>query len=262
MRQVGLVLIIWGFLAVTPALAQTDPSFTISPAKREFVMEAGQSASYVVSVTNNLGAEREFAVTTQALEGQDPYSLLPYLDVPVSRLVIGNGETASFTVNIAIPPNAPPAGLLAGVQVATVPSNDGAARLSAALQSLIFVRVNGEVEEAGELRRFGVLGGPLQFFKDEIKFYFSYQNEGNVYLNPYGGIDLERVIAWGKEGSLAVSPNFVLPQETKTREVKFLPQRSCGLYKATLNLNRGYEDVVDRDSTWLFFCPVLKFNLW
>lgn len=262
MRRFASILIIGSFLAVPAALAQTDLSFTISPAKREFVVEAGQSVSYVVSVTNNLGAAREFTVTPQSLPGQGPYSLLPYLDLSTSRLTVGNGETASFTVNAAIPAEAPPGGLLAGIQVATVPPKDGAAKLSAALQSLIFIRVEGEVKESGELKKFGILGGPFQLLKDEIKFYFSYQNDGNVYLNPYGGIDLERVIAWGKEGSLAVSPNFVLPKDTKTREVKFLPQRSCGLYRATLNLNRGYGDVVDRESAWLFFCPMLKFKLW
>lgn len=254
MRQFWLALIIFGFLGVGSAAAQTDPSFTISPAKREFVVEAGQSVSYVVSVTNNLGSTQQFAVTAQALEGQDPYSLLPYLTVPTSRLTINDGETANFTVNIAVPNNAPPAGLLAGIQVATIPSDRGVAKLSAALQSLIFIRIEGEVNEVGELNRFGVLGGPIQLLKDEVKFYFSYQNEGNVYLNPYGGIEVNKIVAWGKEGSLVVAPNFVLPQQTKTREVKFLPQGACGLYRATLNLNRGYDDVVDQDSTWLVVC--------
>ncbi|MBP9855772.1 MAG: hypothetical protein KBC48_00480 [Candidatus Pacebacteria bacterium] len=253
----SLVLAIW---LGSPALVLAmDPSFTIGPAKNEFTLLPGGSVTKNIAVTNNLGRSSEFTIKVSDFKDTPvQYALKNYLTLGTTKLIIPNGESATVPVTVTLPANLPPTGLYAAVNIIASPAaQGGGAQVSTAISSLFFVRVAGEATPAGALTAFGPIGGAIQLFKNSFNFHYSFRNDGNIYLNPYGAITIERRLAIGKEGQLPVLPNFVLPGETRLREVKFLPTYSCGWFKATLQLNRGYDDIIDTKNTSFFTCSPL-----
>jgi hypothetical protein len=265
----GLVSLM--FLA--PFLAGAAPSFTLSPVKQEFSLAPGQSKIGSVMITNNLGREAVFELRVEDLTPADrpeevlalggdggPYSLKRYLILPRPTTEILDGQTLDLPFEINLPPETPPGGLQGAIVVTSRPVGDpaGGTQVAVALSALVFVRVEGEVSERGATVSFGPIGDWWQVGQSAVRFHFSFHNQGNVYLNPYGGIDLRPILAWGGRSAAVIEPNFVLPGSIRLREVVWQPETRCGLYAAQLNLNRGYTrpaNVIDHLDSRLLICP-------
>ena len=69
-------------------------------------------------------------------------------------------------------------------------------------------------------------------------------------------------MGWGRWRAIVVAPNFILPDSTRIREVIAPANGFCGFYRATLKLNRGYDNIIDQRSKVLVVCyPNLGFSL-
>ena len=101
--------------------------------------------------------------------------------------------------------------------------------------ALFFVKVHGEVKQSGKLNS-------LTFVANSLNIEF--QNDGDIYLNPYGIINVYEYYTRKLVSKLVVDPWFVLPRSTRTRSV-LINGLDGGKYTAEITLNRGYENFID-----------------
>ncbi len=264
---IALVLF-FGFNFTVPNLFAQESSFTLKPGKLETEIQAGEEKTLFLAVTNNLGADYDFKLMVEDVsfkEGEGlifhqdnlgPYSLKNYISFEQDVFTILNEQTVELAIKVSLPENTPPGSRHAVVLISPIftPSG-GEAFVSSEIGSLVFVKIAGEVVESGELASFKVLDNFI--FNDEaLAFNVAFNNTGNTYLNPYGVIKIKGL--WGKETIVPIDPWFVLPNSIRSRDI-LGELLASGFYQAEINLNRGYDDVVDKEtvSFWVINWGVL-----
>ncbi|OHA57730.1 MAG: hypothetical protein A2114_02530 [Candidatus Vogelbacteria bacterium GWA1_51_14] len=261
-------LAIW--LLAYPVWAQeTRPSFSITPAKAEFTVLPGETTIGRLEITNNLGRTIRFSIGLEDVTAGDGvtepikllgddlglYSLKPYVVPSAYSLTIPNGDTQTLNFELKVPVSAPAGTRHGAITVTAAAAGTGGARANSQLASLIFLRIPGETAALGQVTGFGLLNGPI-VLGDEPQFFATFANDGNVYLNPYGLIILEPMMALpGRE--IVVSPNFVLPGGQRIIEAgeRTLNWRLAGWYRAELKLNRGYNNLLDDRQVTVLIIP-------
>lgn len=280
MNNWRLILVVMASLNLAmglPASAQApaEPSFSLTPAKRELLLAPGQSSTVTFYLDNNLGREATFTIGVEDIApaagtavqllgaSTSPYSLKPFLSLPAREFSVPAGGRHALVIGVDVPLDWPPSGQYAAITVGIEPATGGGeTKVSTRLGALLFVKVAAGGEASGALTRFGVIGGWWQVFKPKTVFHFSVKNDGRTYLNPYGAIILNKKLGWGPEGSLRVEPNFVLPGSTRLREVELRDRRLCGWYQAELALNLGFNNQVERRVAPLLICSMLQLPSW
>ncbi|HSE34988.1 MAG TPA: hypothetical protein VLB83_02605, partial [Candidatus Paceibacterota bacterium] len=128
------------------------------------------------------------------------------------------------------------------------------------LASLVFLRIEGETTEAGELGSFGVVGDKRVVRSPNedapLGLYLTFSNTGTVHLNPYGEIAITPM--FGEPTRYVLDPWAVLPGSTRTREVPLIAPLAPGSHRLTLSLNRGYGDIVDTAEIQIWVLPTTK----
>jgi hypothetical protein len=259
---------IW--LLAYPVWAQeARPSFSISPAKAEFTVLPGETITSRLEITNNLGRTVRFNIGLEDIaagdEATEPikllgddlglYSLKPYLIPGAYSLTIPNGGTRALNFELSVPLSAPAGTRHGAITVTALAEGAGGARANSQLGALIFLRIPGETVADGQVTAFGPLGGRV-VWGSAPRFFVTFANSGNVYLNPYGLIVLEPVIALpGRE--IVISPNFVLPGGQRIVEAgeEGMNWRLAGWYRAELKLNRGYNNLLDERLATVLIIP-------
>ncbi len=243
------------------------PDFVIFPARQEMSLAPGKETIRQISVINRLGhtalfrlSVEDFTAGTGAspveLLGDElgPYSLKNYLFLDRSEFRLGAGQTTTLNLKIALPSEAPPGGLYGAVTVTAVNESDRSnAQVSSSAASLFFVKITGPVKESGMLQSF-TSRPAFNFTGKPISLAFSYANEGNVYVNPYGGIKVRNIFGQ-TVAVMPIDPWFVLPQSSRIREVSWSPGYHFGWYRATVQLNRGYQNSIDEKTVSLILLP-------
>lgn len=246
------------FLSVIflPALAQAA-SFSLKPVKQEIILEPGIKTRESVTVTNNLGYNSYFQIKLKNIELDRPgvYPLTDFLSLTEEEIIVAAGQTKTFYFDINIPAGTAPGGAYGYLQVIAHPNlqTTGEAGVSAALGSTVFVRIKGPIKEKGQLISFGIVGREFKL-GTPFWWHFSFENSGNIYLNPYGKVLLTNRLI-GTKTLVDIPPGSVLPGQTKLFEVKTDNLGLPGLYSAVLLLNRGYNNEVDMMETSFWFLP-------
>ena len=249
--------------------------FVVGPGKTEMRLDAGQSATKTLVVTNRYGTEMRFRFKVEDFTASDksnevirllgdekgPYSLKDYIKPETDSIVLKHGERAKIQVTVSIPADATPGGLYGAVIVTTEPpegvdTNDtqvgGSIVLESRIASLFFVRINGDVNEGGSLTSFQ---SDAKFYKSgPVQMTYAYQNTGSIYESPYGVIEVTNLYGT-KVDEISVSPYFVMPGSTRTESKTLSRDFMIGRYKATLKLNRGYGDTIDAKSVTFWVLP-------
>ncbi|MCR4329105.1 MAG: DUF916 domain-containing protein [Candidatus Roizmanbacteria bacterium] len=256
-------------LVALPALAAGDALY-LAPAKQEFVMNPGEQRSVVVTVENRssttlslsvdvedvgAGADSKTAVVPLGERIPGEYSLAAYTLLSETSLVLPPGVQRTVEAQIALPPTVTPGGHYGALMFSTYPqATTGTTRVVTRIGGLLFVRVAGDVREEGLLMRFGTRSGKKVSFSTELPLVLEYKNIGNVHLNPYGVVTLTPW--WGRsERTFAVDPWYVLPGGARSRDI-FLPRIVIpGRYLLTLQLNRGYGDILDTQTISVWILP-------
>jgi hypothetical protein len=250
--------------------------FVVGPGKIELSIEPGESETVNLLVSNRMGDDRIFTLTVEDVRGSDnpeetvvllgddrgPYSLRDYLSYEEVEFELMHGTRAVVPVTVSVPANAEPGGYYGSVLVSTAskpnattsPQEHGATRVISRIGALFFVRVPGEVAEAGSLAAFGTLDSSAVFARGPIQFSVSFQNSGSVHLNPHGEIRIRNL--FGHEvGVVPVSPWYALPDSIRFREVSWDRVHLLGYYTAEARINRGYGGIVDTATTSFFVIP-------
>ncbi len=247
-----------GFVLAAPAQAAPPGFVSITPTKREITVNPGETRLVELTVESTLDQAISFELRVSDLIAGE-HSLINEVTAPDTIFTLAPGQSLSVPIEIKMPATAYP-GTRHG-QISVVIKNQSAnlgnaqAAVTTALNSLLFIRVPGEVKESGRLDRFGLLGGsPLLNAGERTGFYIAFHNDGNSYLNPYG---LIKILNWrGRElGFAVIDPWYVLPGTTRIRDIPdlILP---AGIYRATLDLNRGYDNVIDSKQIWFAVYPL------
>jgi hypothetical protein len=239
--------------------------FVLGPGKVDLVLEPGEKSTQQITVTNRLGQDMNFKVGVEDFSGsydtdqtivllgdkKGPYSMKDFIKPETTEFTLKHGERITIPVEIDIPKDTQPGGLYASVLVSTVPDskvaeNQGQAKIISRLGTLYFVRVAGEVNEAGYLQNFKVTPPANGFYeKGPIPFEIYYKNEGNVHLKPTGTIKIENML--GKkvgEVTINIDPNenyFVMPNSLRKMVKSWEGSFLIGKYTATLTMNSNYQ---------------------
>jgi hypothetical protein len=174
-------------------------------------------------------------------------------------------ERANFSFAINVPADAQPGGHYGALILSTSPPDQIATEgvgVSAQVGVLIFVRVSGEVREAGSIAEFGFKNPKVWYNHLPIDFFLRFENSGNTHLRPTGNLFIKN---WfGRQvASIALNSDFraILPRSVRRFDFgwgdkaedsgDFLAQLSrewkhfaIGKYEATVALNYGSEGKV------------------
>ncbi len=272
------------FCGVSPLYAQTLPSgaFIVSPVKQELSINPGETK--VVTVTLSNGTQYPLTITpsyedieagAQESATDEPIKLLGtqssknsltgIITLPIKPFDLLSGKKIEVPVTIQVGKDIIPGGKygsvvwafkIAGVSGTSFPAN---VAVESRIASLFFVRVLGETRESGALVAFELFNNanttPPPDSKNPLRFQVAFENTGNVHLNPYGRITVSGMLS--NEKVLIIDPWVVLPNATRMREIDLFDGLLPGLYHAHLELNRGYDDVVDERDVTFWVMPTM-----
>lgn len=178
----------------------------------------------------------------------DGATLGEWMQVSSEAYTIPPEGSLSIPVSIQVPPGASPGGHYAALLIGTRPPSDSGMRVATAqiISSLFFVRIDGEVEEYGQVRSFRPSSRFVQTPTND--FLIRFENTGNVHLQPQGEIVIENM--WGRErGLIPINQKTqfgnVLPDSIREFEFTWSGEPSfsdIGRYTATLVLGYGYDE--------------------
>ena len=251
--------------------------FVIGPGRFQIELEPGESQTVELMVSNRMGDGRIFSFNTEDTEGsrdgsaavtllgerEGPYTLRDFISVPHEEFYLEHGQRARVPVTVSLPPDAEPGGRYGSLltSIITNPHEledpSGAQAASAVISrigTLFFVTTPGDIDRDGELQNFGTINQQTFFNSGPISFLIEYENRGTVHTTPYGIVTITNAL--GEEvGSLQLDPWFVMPDSLRTREVSWDREFLIGRYTATIELNRGYDDIVDEMSYSFWVIP-------
>lgn len=279
----ALIAVLFGVSVSTTFGAEpTIPtgSFVVRPAKVELAIAPGGSETRSLTLTNSTALPlsvkvsfEDVAPRTQISLVDDPivllgadggeYPLRELVSTKEESVTILSGTSVDVPITIRIPKNTTPGGHYGSVVftftpifTGTVSQNENVA-IESRLATLFFVRVTGEAKEEGGLIEFGLFNNskttrsPTQ--DTPLRFQVAFENTGTVHLNPYGRISIAPI--WGKSVVLPIDPWAVLPSGTRMREINLHDSLSIGYYTATIEQNRGYQDIVDTREVHFWVMP-------
>ncbi len=263
------------------ASAETLPSgaFIIKPAKAELTLLPGESKTIIVTLQNGTPSPllvdvsfEDIAASTQSSSVDDPikllgagkgaYSLKDMLTTPKEHFDLLSKNETQVPVTITAPKDALPGGRYGSVVFSFAPSQKTAGSpatvaIKSRLAASIYLRIGGSVKEEGSVIAFGLFNDaktvPLPSSDSPLRFQVSFENTGDVHLDPYGKLSVSGI--WGSEHVVSIDPWVVLPGATRMREIDVLDELSPGYYTARLELNRGYKDIIDTKAVTFYVLP-------
>ncbi|HEY4514719.1 MAG TPA: hypothetical protein VJJ22_01005 [Candidatus Paceibacterota bacterium] len=226
----------------------------VSPAHREIFVEPGDSKSFVIALTNNIGREGVFTLGSEdfgvdELNGEPELlgsvsgtnSIKEYIKAPYREIAVRSGETVNIPITVSVPLDEHKQSLFGALTIGMVngdSKNVTGAKLSSRIAVGIFVRTSEEQEAVGRLVTFGSATGKHFFDHGPISMIISYSNDGGVYLTPGGTITVTNIFGRPTE-TRVVTPWYVLPNSIRSKTEQLGSKYSFGRYKATLRINNG-----------------------
>lgn len=242
--------------------------FVLNPGKVEIALNPGETVTKEITVLNRSGVAIDFKVELEDFSGSQkdnenisllgtatgPYSLKDYLKPELNNFTLQHGEQMTLPVVISVPKDSRPGGLYAAVILAGQvggqnPSASAQVKAISRIASLFFVRVSGETDDSGQLIGFNS-DHNFYFGGSKIVFDFTFGNTGNVYLSPYGDLTVKNL--WGQPVfAKKVFAYYVMPNSARSQKEVWQNNLFGGAYRATIKLNRGYDNLADQRSIWL-----------
>lgn len=285
-KKLTYALFAIGLLAiVSPASAfqtrtldnvKVEGDFIVGPGKMELFLSPGESTTRELTVTNRTGKALNVILDLEDFTGDNtgaakllgeergPFTLKNYIKPEKPEFKLAHGEQVKMDINVDIPSNAEPGGLYGAVIVRAVPWLDakdsttgsevkGQVSVTSRLATLVFVRVKGDVKEEGRLKSFT---SDKKFYSSApVNLNLNYENNGKVHLNAYGTIEISN-LAGKKIDNIDIPPFFVMPGFSRIVPFAWDKELAFGRYTARLQLNRGYQDIVDEMSVNFWIIPM------
>lgn len=278
---VALLLVF--FSGIGTALAEGDMTtgtFVIRPAKVELTINPGQETVTMLTLSNGTAlplsvtasyedvapvAQQSPADESVVLLGKNggAYPLKDLFSTPKKSFDLLSGEEVQVPISVKVPEGVEAGGRYGSVVFTFTPvlksglPQAANIAIESRIATLFFVRVLGNTKEEGSLRAFGLFNNAktssIPSEENPLRFHFTYENSGSVHTNPYGRLTL--VPLFGDTKTIIIDPQAVLPGATRMREVEVRDNLSVGFYRAHLELNRGYGDIVDEDEVSFWIMP-------
>ncbi len=244
------------------ATAQSGVSITVAPTLVELNMEAGEVWRSSIKVVNTntfpltvstipahfapTGERGQGSVVPESEVPNDEELLVNWLTVENTEITILPGQSAQVPFIIETPPDAAPGSHFGALQVSTVPplsAQQVGLNTSQVISSLLFVRIAGDITEAGDIRSFTATDSWQTEPRTELTVRF--ENTGNVHVRPVGEIVIRNI--WGTErGRIPVNYNTsfgnALPGTIREYQFAWSKEPSLldiGYYAAEVSLAYG-----------------------
>lgn len=240
-------------LVVWPLTSTAETKVGLSPARVELDLMTGQRVLQIFTLKNY--SDQTITVSPKVADvvpSDSPalaYQLLAETSTSsyaLSSIVeesslgasyrIAPGQSQAVPIYFSLASSSPVAEAYGTILFSIGSGASSTVKLTTEIGALVFARISGQGEERGALLDFGPVS--------EDRLRIIYANRGSLKLNPYGGLMLRQW--WGKKlASRAIEPWFVLPQSERWLDVA-VDDWPAGYYWVTLELNRGYNNEVDR----------------
>ncbi len=257
-----VLCVVWS-LFVTVAYAQSGLSITVSPTLFDITAAPGQVWQSELRIINsnlydltiytenvNFGTDGEtgrpnfLKIFESETQGE---TLAEWVSVDEGPILVRRQEAVSIPFTVTIPENTPPGGHYAAILVGTraTENTDGliGAQTAQFVSSLLFLRVDGDIDESGRIRSFRTNRRISQ--KADLDFSLRFENTGNVHVLPRGEIEIFNM--WGQSRGLIPinqGTNFGRVLQNSIRDFNFswsgnISPLDIGRYKATVTLSYG-----------------------
>lgn len=274
-------LFLVGLASATAYTVESHPEtpienrFIVGPAKLEAEIKAGNLRVLTVNLENRTGKEKSFRLSFEDFLGssntentvtllgdkKSQFSLKDYLFVPEREVKLKHGDQVKIPITVTIPAVESPGGKFGALIISAESANkligqksNTQAAVIGRIATLFFIKVPGKVKEEAKLVSFFIKNNRKIFLSGKIELRITMENSGNVNLNPYGGITVKNIFGEAIN-KIPIEPWFVLPDSVRTRDVEINLPSAIGLYSATLEINRGYSDIVDVREVKFFILP-------
>lgn len=229
-------------------------SLEVNPPKLELFGNPGDTLFEKIKVRNDDEAPATYSMgvedfTASDEEGgvafvEDPnaprtsYSLASWITVDPPRFVVPGGGEKVINVTIKIPKDGEPGSHFASVQVSLAPATPvaGSASVESKLNSLILLRVSGNITEKVTLDSFKASDSYFQH--GPIDFVLRAKNEGNVHLVPTGTITVKDGFN-RKVKEIPLRGATILPGTARISKTTWEDKNMIGRYTATLVATYG-----------------------
>jgi hypothetical protein len=245
----------------------------VGPAKVELFLDPGEKVDKEIMITNRTGETVDFGLGIEDFIGskdvnqsvvflgqeKGPYSLKDLIIPEIRNFTLKHGQRINIPIQVSIPEDADPGGRYGVVFAIVNPKNNtsssanaGQVAIVARAGVLFFVRVNGQVQEGGQLKEINLA---KSFYEaGPISLGLLFENTGSVHLTPYGTIEIKNLLG-RTVGTIEVDPWFVMPDSLRLREIKWGNGFLFGKYTVVASINRGYGDIVDQKSATFWVIP-------
>jgi hypothetical protein len=259
-----LVIFTFSFLPFHFLSAQNSFTLTITPPIFQMTATPGQDWSSAIKVVNNNpyditvyanvmnftaegeGGSGKFIPSNNTKDVPGGFSLASWLEVSKQPIFIRAEQSVSVPFTLHVPESAEPGGHYGAILIGTEPppkTSGSSVRVSSQLSSLFLLRVNGDVNEEGDIRSFSTEKGWYE--EPHANFALRFENKGNVHLLPRGDITIYNM--WGKErGKVFFNQESefgnVLPKSIRKFTFEWAGEQNffdLGRYKAVATLAFG-----------------------
>lgn len=252
--------------------------FVVGPGRFELQLAPGQSRTVELMVSNRMGEGKVFSFDIEDAEASDttdggiellggetgPYTIKDFISVPYEDFYLEANTRARIPVTISLPPDAEPGGRYGSILTSIISRevDDGAAAgarpatvIVSRIATLFFVTTPGEIDRQSELIDFATRNNQTFFSTGPIQLDIVTENFGTVHTNPSGMLTITNML--GEEvGLVELERWFVMPNSVRTRTVDWDREALFGRYTATVEVNRGYGEIVDIMSVSFWVIPI------
>jgi len=284
MKKISFIIFILFFSSL---IAETVSATTIISPLLEMSVDPGGNQKGILKVYNETDNQLTLTASIEPFKSADENGQPRYLapsekDVFLTWFNIGNEvlilkpkEVALVPFFVAPPLNAVPGGYYAVIFWRSGGVQDASVSVGSKVGTLIFLQINGSLEESGEIADFNLAAKSNFIFSLPLNFIVRFYNSGNIHLAPTGTIELRN---WfGKETILNVNQDqkLILPGSIRRFDEVWhnLPastniwqsfwqaakaefdEQAFGPYSATLHLTYGAaedKEIIQRFSFWIF----------
>lgn len=264
-------------------------AFVVRPAKIEYSAGPGEKRDREIVISNGTDVPLEitlvyYDVSPKSLvsggeqqtmlveKGTHSDSIGKYLSFPSAPIRLLSNTEVKVPISLSFPKSELPGGKYGAIAVRAKPalgSTSGSNMITFNQEIIVslYARIQGEVKQEGKLTNFSLgesIFVPESSEEFPIIFQTTFKNSGSIYLNPYGKITVRGLF---KQDEMYVDPWSVYPGAERTRDVAYIKHLLPGVYRATIELNRGYNDEIDtqtinfvvipRGITWLWLLAVI-----
>lgn len=176
-------------------------ALTASPVRIELAGDPGQTIGSSFELYNDEKKTNKYVMEVVNFEARDESGmprllkdkrggLVEWTAFSVQQVQLDAGERMEVEFNINIPSNAEPGGYFAAVLAKldnTEQLRPGEVALENTVGTLVLLRVNGQLQEGGDLLEFKTMGGSY-FSSLPIEFSYRFQNTSNTWAKPVGDV--------------------------------------------------------------------------